>query len=188
MDIQPVTYRGRTVAAATRSRIFLAEALDARSASDPELTFVMYMCAYAGDMLPGELPGPYIDDDARRYARACLVPGELLERAELDLDQAARARRLPADELRAAREEDDRGGVLGRLVPPRRLARPHTRKPARKGAPGGSGTPPGRAQEVGLPLQDQRIRGRRWQPPSDELVLAAVEVWSVAVSAVDALS
>jgi hypothetical protein len=105
MTLQPITYRGRTVAAATRSRFFLAEALDERPASDPERTFVIFMCAYAGDVLSGVLPGPYIDEDARRYARACLVPAELLERAELDVDRAAGALRLPADELRAARAE-----------------------------------------------------------------------------------
>ena len=76
MTLQPITYRSRTVAAATRSRFFLAEALDERPASDPERTFVIFMCAYAGDVLSGALPGPYIDEDARRYARACLVPAE----------------------------------------------------------------------------------------------------------------
>ncbi len=105
MTIQPITYRGRTVAAATRSRFFLAEALDQRPASDPERTFVVFMCAYAGDILSRVLPGPYTDDDARRYARACLVPLELLERTELDVDHTAQALQIPASELRAARAE-----------------------------------------------------------------------------------
>jgi hypothetical protein len=55
MTIQPITYRGRTMAAATRSRFFLADALDQRPAGDPELTFVIFMCAYAGDVLSGIL-------------------------------------------------------------------------------------------------------------------------------------
>jgi hypothetical protein len=93
------------VAAATRSRFFLAEALDQRPASDPERTFVIFMCAYAGDVLSGVLPGPYSDEDARRYARACLVSPELLERAQLDVERAARAFRVPVDEFRAARAE-----------------------------------------------------------------------------------
>ncbi len=105
MTIQPITYRGRTVAAATRSRFFLAEALDQRPTSDPERTFVVFMCAYAGDILSGVLPGPYTDDDARRYARACLVPLELLERAEIDIDHTARALQIPAHELQAASAE-----------------------------------------------------------------------------------
>ena len=47
---------------------------------------MIFMCAYAGDVLSGVLPGPYSDEDACRYARACLVPPELLERAELDIE------------------------------------------------------------------------------------------------------
>jgi hypothetical protein len=105
MTLQPITYRGRTVAAATHTRFFLAEALDQRPAGDPERTFVIFMCAYAGDVLSGVLPGPYSDEDARRYARACLVPPELLERAQLDVERAARALRVPVDELRTARAE-----------------------------------------------------------------------------------
>jgi hypothetical protein len=48
--VQAITYRGRTVAAATRSRFFLADELDRRAISDPERTFVIFMCAYAGDV------------------------------------------------------------------------------------------------------------------------------------------
>jgi hypothetical protein len=69
------------------------------------------MRAYAGDVLAGVLPGPYGDEDARRYARACLVPVELLERAELDVDRAARALRIPSRELLAARAEHGRATV-----------------------------------------------------------------------------
>jgi hypothetical protein len=111
--VQAITYRGRTVAAATRSRFFLADELDRCAISDPERTFVIFMCAYAGDVARGELPGPYTDTDARRYAGACLIPAELLERSTLDIDHAAAALRVPADELRAARAEhqadDERG-------------------------------------------------------------------------------
>ena len=105
MDIQPITYRGRTVAACTRERIFLADALEGRLPGDPELTFVLYMCAYAGDVARGELPGPYTDADARRYARACLIPTELLERPALDVHSAAPALGVPAAELQDARDE-----------------------------------------------------------------------------------
>jgi hypothetical protein len=105
VPVQPITYRGRTVAAATPSRFLLADELDRRTISDPERTFVIFMCAYAGDVARGVLPGPYTEDDARRYARACLIPVELLDRPELDVDRAAVALRVPADELRAARDE-----------------------------------------------------------------------------------
>ncbi len=111
MTLQPICYRGRTVAAATRRRFFLADSLDEQPASDPERTFVILMCAYAGDVLAGVLPGPYSDEDARRYARACLAPLELFERRELDVDRAAQALGIPPDELRAARAEHDRAAV-----------------------------------------------------------------------------
>jgi hypothetical protein len=111
MTIQPITYRARTVAAATRSRFFLCEELEQRPADDPERTFVVFMCAYAGDILAGVLPGPYNDRDARRYARACLIPPELAERDELDVDRAARALQVPARELHAERRERARRGA-----------------------------------------------------------------------------
>ena len=63
------------------------------------------MCSYATDIARGVLPGPFDDVDARRYARAALIPEELLERSELDIDYTAAALGVPAYELRAAREE-----------------------------------------------------------------------------------
>ena len=80
-------------------------------ASDPERTFVIFMCAYAADVLSGELPGPYTAENARRYARACLIPPELLERVGLDIELAAPALGLPVDEMRAARAEHARRPV-----------------------------------------------------------------------------
>lgn len=103
MTLQPITYRGRMAAAATRSRFFLADDLDRRAAEDPERTFVIYMCAYAGDILNQRLPGPYSQDDACAYARACLIPAELVERDPLDTERAARALCVPENELIAAR-------------------------------------------------------------------------------------
>jgi hypothetical protein len=105
VTLQAVTYRGRLVAACTRRRFFLADHLERRPPDDSERTFVILMCAYAGQVLCGELPCPYRDDDARRYARACLIPAELLDRAGLDVDRAAGALRVPADEFHAARAE-----------------------------------------------------------------------------------
>ena len=105
MDVQPITYRGRIVAACTRECFLLADDLAYRAPGDPELVFVVAMCSYATDIAWGLLPGPFDDADAHRYARAFLIPEELLERAELDVDRAAAALGVPADELRAARDE-----------------------------------------------------------------------------------
>lgn len=50
----------------------MAEALDERPPAIRR-TFVIFMGAYAGDVLSGVLSCPYTDEDARRYARACLA-------------------------------------------------------------------------------------------------------------------
>jgi hypothetical protein len=63
------------------------------------------MCSYATDVAQGLLPGPFDAGDACRYARAFVIPEKLLERQELDVDRAAVALGVPADELRAARAE-----------------------------------------------------------------------------------
>ncbi len=66
---------------------------------------MIYMCAYAGDVLRGELPGPYSDRDAVRYARAALIPERLLHQPGLDVERVAQAFGIPARELAAARDE-----------------------------------------------------------------------------------
>ena len=105
MDVQPITYRGRIVAACTGECFLLADDLAYRPPGDPELVFVVMMCSYATDIARGLLPGPFDDIDARRYARAALIPKELLERPELDVDHTASALGVPPHELRAARDE-----------------------------------------------------------------------------------
>jgi len=69
MSPQPITYRGRVVAAATAERFLLSDELEHRSPSDPERTLVAYMCLYARDIVTGDLPGPYSEPRARRFAR-----------------------------------------------------------------------------------------------------------------------
>jgi hypothetical protein len=105
MEVQPITYRGRIVAACTRECFLLADDLAYRAPGDPELVFVVAMCSYASDIARGLLPGPFDPADACRYARAVLIPEELVERAELDVDRAAAALSVPPDGLRAARAE-----------------------------------------------------------------------------------
>jgi hypothetical protein len=108
MTLQPVTYRGRLVACATARRFFLCDELDRRHPGDPERTFVTFMCAYAGDVLRGDLPGPYRDERARAYARAALIPEELLERPCLDVARTALALGVPTLELANAIQDSRR--------------------------------------------------------------------------------
>jgi len=103
--LQPITYDGRLVAVCSRSRFDLVEELELRSTTDPERTFVVFMCAYACAVLAGELPGPFCDSDARLFARCALIPLEVVERDDLDLARLAAWLRVPAAELLAARAE-----------------------------------------------------------------------------------
>jgi|GEM_PF-3353311 len=109
MRLEAITYRGRLAACATADRFFLCGELLRRPPGDPERTFVVFMCAYAGDVLRGELPGPYSDERARRYARAALIPAEVLERDQLDPRRAAWGLGVPVEELVEARQELRRG-------------------------------------------------------------------------------
>ena len=103
VELQPIRYQGQIAAAAGTHRFWLTPELDSRAAGDPERTFVIYMCAYAGLVLRGDLPGPYSDEKAHGFARAALIPGRLLTSPTLEVDHAARAFGIPARELAAAR-------------------------------------------------------------------------------------
>ena len=51
------------------------------------------------------MPGPYTDEGARAYARECLIPDELLDRDDLDVESVAAWLRVPEGELRLALAE-----------------------------------------------------------------------------------
>ena len=55
--------------------------------------------------MTGELAGRYSDENARAYARAALIPEELLERPLADPRRTARALSVPVDELLHAHAE-----------------------------------------------------------------------------------
>jgi hypothetical protein len=73
MTLQPITYRGRTLAACTRQRVFLSGELEALPLDDPTRLFVLGMCLYAGEVLNGYRRGPYRDQDAYAYVRRLLL-------------------------------------------------------------------------------------------------------------------
>lgn len=104
--LQAITYRGRTVAAASPTRFFLTDHLARLPGDHPDVVFVTYMCRCAADILTGRLPGPYTDEAARAYARAALIPTEVLERSAGTGDaRLAAGLQVPLDELLAARAE-----------------------------------------------------------------------------------
>jgi hypothetical protein len=87
--LRPITYRWRTVAARDLLAGLSRRGRGPAPAHDAGRTFVTFMCAYADDVLSELLPGPYADENGRRYARACLIPTELLDRDHLDLERPA---------------------------------------------------------------------------------------------------
>ena len=73
-ELVPISYRGELVAAVSRERIhILAPWLIGRPAGDPDLRFVAMMCACAGEVLAGNLAGPYTDALAEEWARGALA-------------------------------------------------------------------------------------------------------------------
>lgn len=72
----------------------------------PIVRVVTHMAFYAQLVLLGEMPGPYYDEDAERFARFALIdPDELVERAAED-DTALAARfRVPIQEVARSRQE-----------------------------------------------------------------------------------
>ncbi len=80
----------------------------------PRARFVFAMCLYAGAILNGRLPGPYRDADARAYARALLIPRELLDRP-LDTPGGRRRPRRPEPRAQIARRAHRRCGTRRRL-------------------------------------------------------------------------
>jgi len=112
MRLQTISYHGRPVACATATRFFLTDALEQLPAGDPLLTFVLYMCAYAREVHTGELPGPYTDHDARRFARAALVPEEFADPDRIAHTQAdgSRAQAPRRRARRCARRRRSRSG------------------------------------------------------------------------------
>ena len=88
MNLQLIRYYGQIVAVAGEQRFWLSHRFARRAAGDPERAWIIYMCAYARDVLCGELLGPYTDGNARVYARAALIPDTFARRAAGDPERA----------------------------------------------------------------------------------------------------
>src|SRR4051794_7730939 len=69
MNTVTVSHRGRVVALAAPHRFWLAADIEMLPDGHRQKRFVAYMVLYARDVLIGELPGPYSDEDAERFAQ-----------------------------------------------------------------------------------------------------------------------
>lgn len=106
MQTITLSYDNRTVALASPERFWLAAHIEALPTGDPTKRLVTYMALFARDVLTGELPGPYSDELARRFARLALVEPVAYHahRRHRDRDLAA-ALGLPIAEIPAVRRE-----------------------------------------------------------------------------------
>ena len=101
METITLSYQGQTVALAARERFWLAAHIEALPADHPDRRHVCFMALYARDVLTGQLPGPYNDDDADRFARLALQTDastgthdhELAGRSRADCAPPSRCRR-----------------------------------------------------------------------------------------------
>jgi hypothetical protein len=100
MDTITLSYQGQTVALAARARFWLAAHIEALPAGHPDRRHVCFMALYARDVLTGELPGPYNDDDADRFARLALQTDARTGTDNHDLAGRSRADCAPSPRCR----------------------------------------------------------------------------------------
>src|SRR3954447_25350222 len=73
-ELVPIEYQGQLVALVSAQRIhIIAPWLATRPAGDPELRFVAYMCLCCGEVLRGQLPGPYTQELGELWAREAVA-------------------------------------------------------------------------------------------------------------------
>jgi hypothetical protein len=82
----------RTSACRTH-RFWLAAHIEALPAGHPRKRHVCFMALYARDILIGELPGPYTDTDAERFARLALRDPDVTQLARSATTCSSRRRR-----------------------------------------------------------------------------------------------
>lgn len=101
-----IIYADAVAAAAGPTRFYLAPRIAALPDGHPTKRVVVFMCAYAREILTGRLPGPYRDDDAEHFARTALIDPAILARYPRATDeQLADFLGVPLAQLTARRAE-----------------------------------------------------------------------------------
>jgi hypothetical protein len=73
-EMVPIVYEGELVALVSAERVhIISPRLATRPAGDRELRFVAYMCLCCGEVLRGQLPGPYTQDLGELWARQAIA-------------------------------------------------------------------------------------------------------------------
>lgn len=98
-----VSYRGAPAALVGATRFSFLGDVRHLPPGHPDVRMVVHMSYYARLVLLGEMPGPYTDEDAERFARFALIEEEQLGRYS---DQTlARRFGVPGDQVARARAE-----------------------------------------------------------------------------------
>jgi hypothetical protein len=101
-----VLYRGAAVALVGVRRLSFLGDLRHLPPGDPVIRVVTHMAYYAGLVLAGEMPAPYTDSDAARFARFALIDQDELARSVCDSHEALAERfGVPVQEVVEARRE-----------------------------------------------------------------------------------
>ncbi len=106
-----ISYRGEVVASAGARRVYLAPRLAALDDTDPLVSFVVFMTAYAMKVLDGTAPGPYTNERAERFARLALIDDEefrMLDANEFDDAVIAGHFGVPVEQVAAKRADVER--------------------------------------------------------------------------------
>lgn len=117
MHMVAIEYRGELVALASPRRFHIVSPrLITRPAGDPELRFVAYMCACYAQVAAGDLPGPFTNTLAERWARAALIDSDALRaNAGVSAVDLAQRWRVPVEQIHLARAELHGGGSVSPL-------------------------------------------------------------------------
>lgn len=94
-----ITIRDEPAATVTARGTMFTERFSALPQGHPDLRLALWKAQYARDVLTGELPGPFTDHAAERYARDALIPAETFHAL------AERPDRVLADHFRVPIEQ-----------------------------------------------------------------------------------
>ena len=107
--MRPIFYDGELVAVAASTRVFLDSSVAGLPRGHPRRRVVAALCLYARDIATGELPGPYDDIEAERYARSLLIADELFDLVADENDEGLAKRfAVPVAVIAAKRLDGER--------------------------------------------------------------------------------
>ncbi len=127
MDTITLTHQDRPAALAAPTRVWLAAHIEALPTGHPRKRFVAFMAFYARDILTDNIPGPYSDKNAERFARLVLIdPAVIAAHPDADDKQLAQLLQVPVEQLQEYRTETP--ATTGQRTPQRACAHCSTRR------------------------------------------------------------